>query len=71
MVSFPLARSSSGDFGTEDLMLWFIREQQEEEATARGIFQKLNMIGEDKNGLIWMDQQLGKRKWHDDRNPEY
>ena len=42
---------SSGDFGTEDLMLWFIREQMEEEGTARGIYQKLDMIGEDKNDV--------------------
>lgn len=62
---------SSGDFATEDLMLWFVHEQMEEEATARGIFQKLDMIGEDKNGLIWMDQKLGARKWHENPDHEY
>ena len=39
-------------------MQWYVAEQLEEEALARTILDKLNMIGEDKGGLYLFDRDL-------------
>ena len=42
------------DYTTHNFMQWYVSEQLEEEALARNILDKLNMIGNDKGGLIYL-----------------
>jgi ferritin len=49
------------DFSVENLMLWFVDEQVEEENSVENIYQKLDMIGNDGSGIIFLDKELGKR----------
>lgn len=46
------------DYTTHNFMQWYVSEQLEEEALARTIIDKLNMIGEDKGGLYLFDRDL-------------
>ena len=46
------------DYTTHNFMQWYVAEQLEEEALARTIIDKLNMIGEDKGGLYMFDRDL-------------
>tara|TARA_B100001287_G_scaffold275789_1_gene284443 strand:+ start:1893 stop:2399 length:507 start_codon:yes stop_codon:yes gene_type:complete len=46
------------DFTTHNFMQWYVAEQLEEEALARTIIDKLNMIGSDKGGLYLFDRDL-------------
>jgi ferritin len=46
------------DFTTLNFMQWYVAEQLEEEALARTILDKLNMIGDDKGGLYLFDRDL-------------
>ena len=39
------------DYATHNFLQWYVAEQIEEEATARTILDKVNMIGDDKGGL--------------------
>ena len=41
-------------------MQWYVAEQLEEEALARTIIDRLNMIGNDKAGLYLFDRDLSK-----------
>ena len=40
---------------------WFISEQVEEEAQTKLIVDKLEMVGASKEGLLYLDKELGKR----------
>lgn len=44
---------------TQDFLWGFVREQVEEEATAKNIVEKLKLYGE--HHAVLMDHQLGKR----------
>ncbi|RQG86797.1 ferritin [Natrarchaeobius halalkaliphilus] len=55
-----LAREEN-DNATENMLQWFVAEQVEEEATAQGILDKLNHVGDDGPGLLMIDQELGQR----------
>jgi ferritin len=46
------------DYTTHNFMQWYVSEQLEEEALARNIKDKLNMIGNDKGGLYLFDRDL-------------
>jgi ferritin len=46
------------DYTTQNFMQWYVSEQIEEEATARGIIDKLNLIGNDKGGLYLFDRDI-------------
>ncbi len=46
------------DYTTQNFMQWYVSEQIEEEALARTILDKLNMIGNDKGGLYLFDRDL-------------
>ena len=46
------------DYTTHNFMQWYVAEQLEEEALARNILDKLNMIGNDKGGLYLFDRDL-------------
>lgn len=40
---------------------WYLKEQVEEEANVSGVLAQLEMIGEDKNGLLALDKELAAR----------
>ncbi len=46
------------DYITHNFMQWYVAEQIEEEALARTILDKLNLIGNDKGGLYLFDRDL-------------
>lgn len=46
------------DHSTHNFMQWYVTEQLEEEALARGILDKLKLIGGDKGGLYLFDRDL-------------
>jgi len=48
----------SKNFTVHNFMQWFVSEQMEEEALARTILDKLNIIGNDKSGLYLFDQDI-------------
>lgn len=49
------------DHATNNFLQWFVNEQVEEIATAEDIVNKLDMIGDNKNGLFMVDRELGAR----------
>ena len=49
---------SEKDYTTHNFMQLYVAEQLEEEALARTILDKLNMIGNDKGGLYMFDRDL-------------
>ena len=46
------------DYTTHNFMQWYVAEQIEEEALARTIMDKLNLIGDDKGGLYLFDRDV-------------
>jgi ferritin len=46
------------DYTTHNFMQWYVAEQIEEEALARTIMDKLNLIGDDKGGLYLFDRDM-------------
>lgn len=46
------------DYTTHNFLQWYVSEQLEEEALARTIMDKLNLIGEDKGGLYMFDRDI-------------
>jgi ferritin len=58
------------DYTTHNFMQWYVAEQIEEEALARTIMDKLNMIGEDKGGAYLFDRDIeGISVVHDTQTP--
>lgn len=51
--------SEEKDKATQDFLWGFVREQVEEEATAKNIVEKLKLYGE--HHAVLMDHRLGKR----------
>ena len=50
------------DYTTHNFMQWYVSEQIEEEALARSIIDKLNLIGGDKSSLYLFDRDLESMK---------
>ncbi len=46
------------DYNVHNFMQWYVTEQLEEEATARTLLDKLNIIGEDKSGHYLFDRDI-------------
>jgi ferritin len=46
------------DFSTQNFLQWYVAEQIEEEANARYILDKINLIGDDKGGLYLFDNEM-------------
>lgn len=46
------------DYTTHNFVQWYVSEQLEEEALARTILDKVNMIGQDKGGMYLLDRDL-------------
>ena len=55
-----IAREES-NYPTETMLQWFVTEQVEEEASFSLIVAKLERIGDDGNGLLRLDEELGTR----------
>ena len=51
------------DYASEPILAWFSDEQIEEEATTGKIADELEMVGEDKSGLLMLDRELGGRAY--------
>jgi ferritin len=49
------------DYATQTFLQWYVTEQVEEESNVNDIIAPLRMVGEDKGGLIMIDQQLALR----------
>ncbi len=49
------------DYATSNMLQWYVNEQIEEEETAQGILDALNMIGDDKAAFYMFDKELGTR----------
>ena len=49
------------DHATQIFLQWFVTEQIEEEDNDREIIDKLKLIGNDGNGLLMLDKELGAR----------
>jgi len=49
------------DYATQALLQWYVTEQVEEESNVNDILAPLRMVGDDKGGLMMIDQQLAKR----------
>lgn len=50
------------DYPTQVMLQWFIDEQVEEEKNVTEIIARLEMIGDSKGSLLYLDHELGKRK---------
>lgn len=46
------------DYSTHNFLQWYVAEQIEEEAVARNILDKINLIGDDKGGLYLFDRDI-------------
>ena len=48
------------DYNVHNFMQWYVTEQLEEEAIARQLLDKLNIIGDDKSGLYLFDKDISE-----------
>ena len=55
------AADADGDLDSRPLLTWFISEQIEEESTVSEIIGRIDHAGGDGNGLLRIDDELGKR----------
>ena len=55
-----LAREEK-DYQVQPLLTWFIEEQIEEEATSGKVAEEMAMVSDTKQGLFFMDRELGQR----------
>ena len=56
--------SAEKDHATSIFLQWFVTEQVEEEASALKILDRIKLIGDNKSGLLFLDNQLGQRAAH-------
>lgn len=49
------------DYASQAFLQWYVTEQVEEEANVNDILAPLRMVGNDKGGLMMIDQKLGQR----------
>jgi len=49
------------DYATQTFLQWYVTEQVEEESNVNDVVAPLRMVGEDKGGLMMIDQQLAVR----------
>ncbi|GIZ07795.1 ferritin [Flavobacterium sp. UMI-01] len=49
---------SEKDYATHNFLQWYVAEQVEEEAQAKSILDKINLIGDDKGGLYLFDRDI-------------
>ena len=49
------------DYATQTFLQWYVTEQVEEEANVNDVLNPLRMVGNDKGGLMMIDQNLSNR----------
>lgn len=49
------------DYATQVFLQWFLTEQVEEEKNSTGLVERLKIAGDDKGGLLLIDQEVGSR----------
>ncbi len=49
---------SEKDYASHNFLQWYVAEQIEEEATARTIIDKINLIGDTKSGFYMFDKDI-------------
>jgi ferritin len=49
------------DYASQIFLQWFVTEQVEEEDSASQIIEMLRMIGDNQQGLLMLDRELGER----------
>jgi ferritin len=49
------------DFATLSFLKWFLDEQVEEEKSVSEMVAKLELVGDNRNGLFHLDKLAGKR----------
>lgn len=49
------------DYATQSFLKWFLDEQVEEEKNVNDLVAKLEMVGDNRNGLFQLDHHAGKR----------
>ncbi len=54
------------DHATKSMLQWFINEQVEEEANAKGIIDSLKLVGDNGYGLYSIDKDLASRTFVDE-----
>lgn len=55
-----LARQEK-DAATENFLQWFVKEQVEEEASAKAIIQQLKLVGDFGPGILMLDREMATR----------
>ncbi|TFJ95491.1 pyruvate dehydrogenase [Platysternon megacephalum] len=55
------ACDEAGDLDSRPLLMWFVDEQLEEESTVSEIIGRLKRIGDNGQGILQLDAELGKR----------
>ena len=58
------------DYATHNFLQWYVAEQIEEEALARTILDKINLIGDDKGGLYLFDNDVKQLTVISSANPQ-
>ncbi|MCF8358661.1 MAG: ferritin [Prolixibacteraceae bacterium] len=53
------------DHASRSMLMWFVDEQVEEEASAQAIIDQLNMVEGKGHGLFMIDKELGSRTFTD------
>jgi ferritin len=53
--------AETNDWATQSFLQWYVDEQIEEESTAAGILEKLNMVKDRPQGILYMDSHVAKR----------
>jgi len=64
-----LAREEK-DYGTDNMLQWFVSEQVEEETNADELLQNLKLIGGKGQGLLMLDRELSQRQFVDETQQE-
>lgn len=53
------------DYRSVEFLSWFIKEQAEEEASAKALITKMQLFGSSCEGLYMLNAELGRRKYSD------
>ncbi len=61
---------SEKDYATQIFLQWFVTEQIEEEGNDNDIIGRLRLIGDNGNGLLMLDRELGARVFLPEAAPE-
>jgi ferritin len=61
---------AEGDKPANNMLMWFVDEQVEEEKSALDIVKKLKMLGDHPGALYMLDSELGKRRANTEEKDE-